>query len=423
MIKGFVSLQEVRNKIYRKAKAEPEWRFWGLYTHICKVETLERAYYMARKNNGSPGVDGVSFQEIEEIGVRNYILELLQELLKGEYEPLKYRSVSIPKANGKERILKIPAIRDRIVQGALKLILEPIFETDFQEGSFGFRPRRSAHKAIRRVDKELFRGKTVVIDLDLKGFFDNVRHHILFEKVAKRVNDPEVMHLLKLICKTNGEKGIPQGGVLSPLLANIYLNEIDKMLEKAGRVTGSVSYARYADDLVVLVYPGEWVNKVNRRLLEEFEKIEVQLNEEKSKIVNMEKGSFQFLGFEFSMVKAKNGKCRPNYKPNKKARKTLLEKLKNQFKVYRSSSLERLVAAINPILRGWVNYFRVGNSEKVFRFIRDWVNKKLRRHMMRKKQKKGFGWKRWSKEELIKITGIYNDYKIRFLRQKALPAR
>lgn len=423
MIKGFVSLQEVRNKIYRKAKAEPEWRFWGLYTHICKVETLERAYYMARKNNGSPGVDGVSFQEIEEIGVRNYILELLQELLKGEYEPLKYRSVSIPKANGKERILKIPAIRDRIVQGALKLILEPIFETDFQEGSFGFRPRRSAHKAIRRVDKELFRGKTVVIDLDLKGFFDNVRHHILFEKVAKRVNDPEVMHLLKLICKTNGEKGIPQGGVLSPLLANIYLNEIDKMLEKAGRVTGSVSYARYADDLVVLVYPGEWVDKVNRRLLEEFEKIEVQLNEEKSKIVNMEKGSFQFLGFEFSMVKAKNGKCRPNYKPNKKARKTLLEKLKYQFKVYRSSSLERLVAAINPILRGWVNYFRVGNSEKVFRFIRDWVNKKLRRHMMRKKQKKGFGWKRWSKEELIKITGIYNDYKIRFLRQKALPAR
>ena len=423
MRKGFIPLQEVRNKIYLKAKAEPEWRFWGLYTHICKVETLEKAYYMARKNNGSPGVDGVSFQDIEEIGVRNYILELLQELLKGEYEPLEYRSLSIPKANGKERILKIPTIRDRIVQGAMKLILEPIFETDFQEGSFGFRPGRSAHDAIERVDKELFKGKTVVIDLDLKGFFDNVKHYILFEKVAKRIDDPEIMHLLKLICKKAGKKGIPQGGVLSPLLANIYLNEIDIMLEKAGRVTGKVSYARYADDLVVLVYPGEWVDKVNRRLLEEFEKIEVQLNEEKSKIVNMEKGSFQFLGFEFRMVKAKNGKRRPDYKPNKKARKALLEKLKYQFHIYRSNSLERLVEAINPILRGWVNYFRIGNSKKVFSFIRDWVNRKLRRHMMRKKQKKGFGWKRWSKEELLKITGIYNDYRLRYLRQKALPAR
>ncbi|WP_289059800.1 group II intron maturase-specific domain-containing protein, partial [uncultured Mesotoga sp.] len=204
---------------------------------------------------------------------------------------------------------------------------------------------------------------------------------------------------------------------------NIYLNEIDIMLEKAGRVTGKVSYARYADDLVALVYPGEWVDKVNRRLLEEFEKIEVQINEEKSKIVDMEKGSFQFLGFEFSMVKAKNGKRRPDYRPNKKARKALLEKLKYQFLIYRSNSLERLVEAINPILRGWVNYFRIGNSKKVFSFIRDWVNRKLRRHMMRKKQKKGFGWKRWSKEELLKITGIYNDYRLRYLRQKALPAR
>ena len=204
-----------------------------------------------------------------------------------------------------------------------------------------------------------------MIDLDLKGFFDNVKHYILFEKVAKRIDDPEIMHLLKLICKKAGKKGIPQGGVLSPLLANIYLNEIDIMLEKAGRVTGKVSYARYADDLVVLVYPGEWVDKVNRRLLEEFEKIEVQLNEEKSKIVNMEKGSFQFLGFEFRMVKAKNGKRRPDYKPNKKARKALLEKLKYQFHIYRSNSLERLVCQHQ--LEMWKNINRkYGKASTIF---------------------------------------------------------
>lgn len=233
---------------------------------------------MAKRNNGAPGVDGMTFEEIEELGVEEYLQGLRGELLNGNYFPLKYREVRIPKGNGKERILRIPAIRDRIVQGALKLILEPIFEADFQEGSFGFRPKRKAHDAIHAVARAITENKTTVIDLDLSEFFDNVRHHILFEKVAKRVNDPKVMHLLKLICKTAGKKGIPQGGVISPLLANIYLNDVDKMLEKAKTVTGDkIAYARYADDLVVLVNPtnNSLTEKVHKRLLEEFDKLQV----------------------------------------------------------------------------------------------------------------------------------------------------
>jgi len=363
-------LQELRQRIYAKAKAEPDWRFWGLYVYVCKMETLKQAYKMVKRNNGAPGADGMTFKEIEELGVEEYLQGLRTELLDGIYFPLKYRQVKIPKGNGKERILRIPAIRDRIVQGALKLILEPIFEADFQEGSFGFRPKRRAHDAIHTVARAITENKTTVIDLDLSEFFDNVRHHILFEKVAKRVNDPKVMRLLKLICKTAGKKGIPQGGVISPLLANIYLNDVDKMLEKAKRVTGDkIAYARYADDLVVLDNPtnNNLTEKVHKRLLEEFDKLQVKVNEEKSKIVDLTRGgSFTFLGFEFRRVKSKNGKWRPDYKPNRKARKKLLTKLKHEFRKNRSQSVEKVVEKVNPILRGWLNYFRIGHSSKCF---------------------------------------------------------
>jgi len=174
--KASISLQELRSKIYQKAKAEPQWRFWGMYTHLCKIETLEEAYALAKRNNGAAGVDGVTFEEIEEAGKEQFLLEILQSLLKGDYRPQEYREVSIPKANGKKRVLKIPTIRDRVVQGALKLILEPIFEADFQEGSYGYRPERKAHDAIAVVDKALFKGYHQVIDIDLASFFDNIHH-------------------------------------------------------------------------------------------------------------------------------------------------------------------------------------------------------------------------------------------------------
>jgi len=246
-------------------------------------------------------------------------------------------------------------------------------------------------------------------------------HDILLEKVAERIQDEEVLHLIKVICQTAGKRGVPQGGVLSPLLANIYLNEVDKMLEKAKAVTGAVIYARYADDLVVLVKPGEWLEKVNRRLLEELARIKVTVNEEKSQIVNMEEGkSFNFLGFEFRMIKGRNGKYRPDYKPNRKARKTLLEKLRLLFKAYESKPIEGLVKKANPILRGWLNYFRIGNSSRAFGYVRNWVERKLRRHAMKARQRKGYGWKRWSREGIVAKSGIYDDYKIRYYRPKAL---
>lgn len=422
MIKTPVTMQELRKKIYVKAKAEPQWRFWGMYTHVCKKEVLMTAYKMVKAKNGSPGIDGITFEDIEEQGLEEYIETIGEELKSEKYYPAKYRNVEIPKNNGKKRLLKIPTIKDRIVQGALKLIIEPIFEADFQDGSYGFRPKRSTHDAIHRVDSALFSGKIEVIDIDLRKYFDNIRHHILFEKVAERINDPKIMHLLKIICKTAGKKGVPQGGVISPLLANIYLNEVDKMLEKAKKTTGNkVEYSRYADDLVVLIEPGNgWTNKVYKRLKEELQKIEVEINEEKSQIIEMTgRGkSFIFLGFEFRMIRGKNGKMRPDFRPNKKSKKKLLDKLRDLFKRYKSQPVIAIVEKANPIIRGWVNYFRIGNSSKIFGDIDVWVDKKLRRHLMRARKRKGFGWKRWSRVKLLSMTGIYSDYHIRYYRPK-----
>ena len=176
MTKTPISLQDLRRKLYHKAKAEPSWRFWGLYVHICKLETLREAYRLAKENNGAPGSDGVTFEAIEAAGIEAFLEQLREELVQRTYRPLRVRKVGIPKEGG-TRQLSIPAIRDRVVQGALKLILEPIFEADFQPGSYGYRPKKSAHEAIQRVTEAILEGKTYVIDLDLKAYFDHIRHH------------------------------------------------------------------------------------------------------------------------------------------------------------------------------------------------------------------------------------------------------
>jgi RNA-directed DNA polymerase len=253
MTKTPSTLQDLRRKIYAKAKADSSWRFWGLYVHVCKLETLRVAYTLAKANDGAPGSDGVTFEVIEATGVESFLSQLRDELVTFTYRPLRHRRHEIPKEGGKVRVLSIPAIRDRVVQGALKLILEPIFEADFQPGSFGYRPKRTAHAAVHRVAEAIVRSKTRVIDLDLRAYFDNVRHDVLLQKVATRVNDRDVLHLLKLMLKVTGKKGVPQGGVISPLLSNIYLTEVDRMLERAKAVTShgadtAVEYARFADD-------------------------------------------------------------------------------------------------------------------------------------------------------------------------------
>jgi len=433
MTKASISLQDLRRRIYVKAKTDTTWRFWGLYVHVCKMETLRAAYALAKNNDGASGTDGVSFQAIEAQGVEAFLEQIQDELNRRTYIPLPARRQEIPKDGGKVRVLSIPAIRDRVVQGALKLVMEPIFEADFQAGSFGYRPRRTAHQAVARVAQAIVQHKTRVIDIDLRSYFDNVRHDRLLAKVARRIDDIDVMHLLKIMLKANGRCGVPQGGVISPLLSNLYLTEVDRMLERAKEVTRCgrytyVEYARFADDLVILIDAHsrhDWLlTAVEKRLREELADLQVEINEEKSRIVDLGRGeSFGFLGFDFRRVRSRRGVWRANYTPKLKKRTALLRKLKDVFRRYQSQPVDRVIKLINPVLRGWVNYFAVGHSSACFCFIKDWVEKKVRRHLLRARKRKGFGWTRWSRPWLYDTLKLFNGYRVRRPPPKVALAR
>jgi RNA-directed DNA polymerase len=396
------------------------------------METLHMAYEMAKKNNGAPGTDGVTFEDIETQGVATFLEQIQEELIGRTYVPLPVRNKGIPKRDGKFRTLSIPAIRDRVVQGALKLIIEPIFEADFQPGSFGYRPKCTAHEAVKRVAQAIVQCKTRVIDLDLRAYFDAVRHELLLKKVAQRINDDDVMHLLKVMLKASGKRGVPQGGVISPVLSNLYLNEVDRMLERAKEVMRYdkytyIEYARFADDMVILVDVHQrhnWLMKaVEKRLREEFAKLQVEINEEKSSIVDLSRGeNFGFLGFDFRRIRSLRGVWRPHYVPKQKKRTALLQKLKEVFRRHQSQSVDRVIHLINPILRGWVNYFAIGHSSRCFNYIQDWVEKKVRRHLMRSRKRRGFGWRRWSRQWLYDKLGLFHGYRMLRPEPKATPA-
>ena len=300
--------------------------------------------------------------------------------------------------------MSIGAIRDRVVQGALKFILEPIFEADSQDGSFGYRPGRSAHEAVERVAEAIVRNKTRVLDLDLQGYYDNIRHDVLLSKVARGVSDPGMLRVLKLILKATGKRGIAQGDVIAPLLSTVYLTEVDRMLERAKAVTRYgehtyIEYVRFADDIVTLIdaYPQhDWlVGAVAETTSRGVGRAPCRPERSEGRVVDLAKGdAFGSLGFDFRRARTRSGKWRAHYAPRLKKRTALLRRLKEFFRRYQSQPVGRVIELINPILRGWVTYFALGDSSRCFGYVRDWMEKKVRRHLVRARKHKGFGWKK-----------------------------
>jgi RNA-directed DNA polymerase len=418
-------LQDLRRRIYRKAKSDKTHRFWGIFVHVTRIQTLEEAYRIAKRNKGAPGIDGQNFEDTEAAGVTGFLEEIRDELVTGRYQPKPNRPVDIPKENGKVRTLQIPCIRDRVVQGALKLILEAIFEADFCPNSYGFRPDRSPHLALAQVRRSVLRQMFTVIDVDLSKYFDTVRHSILLDKIAKRVQDPQVMHLIKQILKVAGKVGVPQGGPLSPLAANIYLTEIDWMFDAIRRETAqgpyeAVNYHRFADDIVITVSGHHtkrgWAERALQRLEEQLIPLGVTLNREKTNIVDTLKGeAFGFLGFD---LRRKRKRQKDGYyiyiTPKKKARKAIKAKIRDIIATGGALTAEEIVTRINAAVAGWVEYFRVGNSSRAFSEVRHYMEMKTRILLTRRKRrrKRGIGWRRWSSEYLYDVLGLYRDWKL-----------
>ena len=426
MTKAPSNLQEVRRRIYRKAKSDQTHRFWGLFVHITNMETLEEAYRVAKRNGGAPGIDGQRFEDIEGSGLLGFLETIRDDLATGRYKPQPNRRVDIPKGNGKVRTLQIPCIRDRVVQRVLKLILEAIFEADFCPNSYGFRPQRSPHRALAEVRRSVLRRMSMVIDVDLSRYFDTIRHSVLLDKIAKRIQDPQVLHLVKQIIKVGGKVGVPQGGPLSPLAANIYLNEVDWFFDAIRRKTAqgpyeAVNYHRFADDIVITVSGHHtkrgWVERALQRLQEQLAPLGVELNKEKTKVVDTLEGeAFGFLGFDLRRVRKRKGDgYYLQMTPKKKARKAIKAKIRDLIRHGGATPVKMLVAQLNAVLAGWVQYFRVGNASRAFSEVRDYLEMKIRTLLTRRKRrrKSSVGWRRWSNEYLYGVLGLYWDWTIR----------
>jgi RNA-directed DNA polymerase len=430
-------VERLRKKLYEKAKREPAFRFYSLYDKVCWVKTLERAYRQAKANAGAAGVDGVRFEDIEAYGVEGWLAELRQELVEETYRPHPVRRVMIPKPGGGERPLGIPTIRDRVAQTAVVLLLEPIFEADFEDNVYAYRPERSAHDALAEVKKRLYEGQQHVVDADVTQYFDTIPHAELLQSVARRVADGKILHLLKLWLKspveerdergnrrmTGGKKskqGTPQGGVISPLLANIYINRLLRHWRKTGACERLGQIVSYADDFVILCASRRQAEESLSQVSRWLEKLGLTIHPTKTRLCYAWEESFDFLGYTFGPARHwQTGKRFIASRPSKKTQKRLKEKVNTLLHRGNPTPWPELRSRLNRLLSGWTEYFSFGQTSQAYGAIRWHVGVRVRRFLCRRHKLRVGGTARFGFEEVYGEMGVLDLYQRRLRRSPA----
>lgn len=416
-------IRNLRTRLYEKAKAEPAFRFYLLYDKVYREDILDHAYRLARSNGGAPGVDGVEFGDIETVGPEKWLASLREELRAGTYKPSPVRRVMIPKPGGGERPLGIPTIRDRVVQTAAKLVLEPIFEADLSDSAFGYREGRSAGEAVKRVHRALCDGYTDVVDADLRKYFDTIPHDQLMKSVARRVSDAKMLKLIKAWLKTpveetdergnrrmtggkSSRKGTPQGGVISPLLANIYMNRFLRVfLERGKDREFAARLVNYADDFVILSRgKAESALAWTRRIMAA---IGLTLNETKTCVRNTREEHFDFLGYTFGPERyPKDGHWYLAAKPSKKSVRRVKEKVRSMLRPGNQSPWPVVATELNRTLRGWSNYFNHGTRYRAYRAVDNYVYDRTRHFLRRRHKVSTRGTRRFAAQRIFGELGV-----------------